>query len=73
MCLGQERGVIGVTQKEIPLMKAMVATAFGGPEVLERQDVDPPEPKARELMVKVMATAVNPVDYKIREQGGAFG
>lgn len=54
-------------------MKAIVAKEFGGPDVLQMQDVDKPRPGATELLVKVMATSVNPVDYKIREQGGAFG
>ena len=54
-------------------MKAMVMKEFGGPEVLELQDVEKPEPGATELRVKVIATSVNPVDFKIREQGGSFG
>jgi NADPH:quinone reductase-like Zn-dependent oxidoreductase len=54
-------------------MKAMMATQFGGPEVLEMQDIDKPQPGAQELLVQVCATSVNPVDYKIREQGGSFG
>lgn len=54
-------------------MKAIVATRFGGPEVLKMQDIERPTPKARELLVKVVAGSVNPVDYKIREQGESFG
>lgn len=54
-------------------MKAMVATKFGGPDVLEMQELDKPEPGARQLLVKVAATSVNPVDCKIRAQGGNFG
>ena len=54
-------------------MKAMVATKFGDSDVLEMQDLDKPEPGARELLVKVAATSVNPVDYKIRQQGDNFG
>lgn len=54
-------------------MKAMVATRFGGSEVFEMQERDMPHPGATELLVRVMATSVNPVDYKIREQGGSFG
>lgn len=55
------------------MMKAIVATRFGGPEVLKMQDIERPTPKARELLVKVVAGSVNPVDYKIREQGESFG
>lgn len=54
-------------------MKAMVATQFGGPEVLEMKEMETPRPGARELLVRVVATSVNPVDCKIRENGGAFG
>jgi len=54
-------------------MKAMVAKQFGGPEVLALQEVEDPKPAATELLVEVAATSVNPVDYKIREQGGTFG
>ena len=50
-------------------MKAMVITAFGGPEVFKLAEVPTPEPGPTELLVKVMATSVNPVDYKIRQSG----
>lgn len=50
-------------------MKAMVMKDFGGPEVIELRDIDKPEPGAKELLVKVIATSVNPVDYKIRRNG----
>jgi NADPH:quinone reductase-like Zn-dependent oxidoreductase len=50
-------------------MKAMVIKDFGGPEVIEQRDIDKPEPGANELLVKVKATSVNPVDYKIRRNG----
>jgi len=50
-------------------MKAMFINKFGGPEVFEMREVDIPEPGPNELLVKVHATSINPVDYKIRESG----
>jgi NADPH2:quinone reductase len=50
-------------------MKAMVITAFGGPEVFKLAEVSTPVPGPTELLVKVMATSINPVDYKIRQAG----
>ena len=50
-------------------MKAMVITAFGGPEVFEQRDIPKPKAGIGELLVRVRATSVNPVDYKIRKDG----
>ncbi|NZA27967.1 zinc-dependent alcohol dehydrogenase family protein [Luteimonas sp. SJ-92] len=47
-------------------MKAIVLTKFGGPEGFELQDVAVPEVGIGELLVRVMATAINPLDYQIR-------
>jgi NADPH:quinone reductase-like Zn-dependent oxidoreductase len=54
-------------------MKAMVITDFGGPEVFEERDVPKPPPGPNEVLVKVHATSVNPVDYKIRQAGSWAG
>jgi NADPH:quinone reductase-like Zn-dependent oxidoreductase len=50
-------------------MKAIQMHAFGGPEVLEFEDIARPEPKPDEVLVKVHAASVNPVDWKIRKGG----
>lgn len=50
-------------------MKAMVITGFGGPEVFEERELPKPEPGIGELLVKVHASSINPVDYKIRMNG----
>ncbi len=42
----------------------------GGPEVLELQDVDRPEPLPTEVLVRVTAAGINPVDWKTRNGGG---
>lgn len=51
-------------------MKVVQLHKYGGPEVLKYEDAPRPQPKEGELLLRVMATAVNPVDAKIRE--GAF-
>jgi NADPH:quinone reductase-like Zn-dependent oxidoreductase len=48
-------------------MKAITINEFGGPEVLKLEEVPRPEPGADEVLIKVFATAVNPVDWKIRK------
>jgi NADPH2:quinone reductase len=48
-------------------MKAIVVTAFGGPEVLKLQDVPEPKAGAGELLIRVQAAGVNPVDTYVRE------
>ncbi len=50
-------------------MKAVRIHRFGGPEVLELDDVPTPEPGPGEMLVRVAAASVNPVDYKMRKGG----
>ncbi len=47
-------------------MKAVRYHAFGGPEVLKYEDTPKPEPKANEVLIKVHAAGVNPIDWKFR-------
>ena len=47
-------------------MKAIRIHEFGGPEVLKIEDVEKPSPAAGEVLIKVYATSINPVDSKIR-------
>ena len=48
-------------------MKAVRIHEFGGPEVLRYEDVPIPQPDKGEIRVKVIASGVNPVDWKIRK------
>lgn len=48
-------------------MKAVRFDKYGGIDVLYLADVPVPEPAAREVLVKVQATAINPGEAKIRE------
>ncbi|HTV22906.1 MAG TPA: zinc-binding dehydrogenase [Polyangiaceae bacterium] len=54
-------------------MKAVVIRKFGGPEELVVTDAPTPHPAAGEVLVRVKASAVNPVDYKIRRSGSWAG
>lgn len=47
-------------------MKAVRLHEYGGPEVLKYEDAPRPAPAAGEVLVRVHAAGVNPVDWKIR-------
>jgi len=47
-------------------MKAIVIHEYGGPEVLRYEDVRRPEPKDDEVLIRVIAAGVNPVDAAVR-------
>jgi NADPH:quinone reductase-like Zn-dependent oxidoreductase len=48
-------------------MKAIAVREFGGRDKLERMDLPIPEVGKGEILVRVKAAGVNPVDWKIRE------
>ena len=50
-------------------MKAIRIHRFGGPEVLQLDEVDKPSTDGGKMLIKVAAAGVNPVDYKIRRGG----
>ena len=53
-------------QSDKPTMKAIVIHEYGGPEVLKYEDIRRPEPKDDQLLIRVIAAGVNPVDGMIR-------
>ena len=48
-------------------MKAVRIHAFGGPEVLVYEDAPRPSPGPAEVLMRIHAAGVNPVDWKVRE------
>jgi NADPH:quinone reductase-like Zn-dependent oxidoreductase len=45
------------------LMKAIVYRCYGSPDVLEFENVEKPAPADNEILVKIQAAAVNPLDW----------
>jgi NADPH:quinone reductase-like Zn-dependent oxidoreductase len=48
-------------------MKAVICTGYGAPEVLQLQEVPTPTPKDNELLIRIIATAVNSGEVRIRK------
>ena len=47
-------------------MKAIRIHQYGGPEVLAQVEMQRPAPGANEVLIKVAAASVNPIDWKVR-------
>lgn len=54
-------------------MRAISQDVLGGPEVLKVVQVERPEPRPNEVLVRVRAAGVNPTDWKHRATGGFLG
>lgn len=52
-----------VAADEAKLMKAVVYRCYGSPDVLEYADIEKPVPVDKEVLVRVRAAAVNPMDW----------
>jgi hypothetical protein len=46
-------------------MRALIYRRYGGPDVLELTDVPPPEPREREVLLRVHAASINAADRVI--------
>ena len=57
----------GAAATAMATMKAVRIHAYGGPDVLTYEDAPKPVPHHNEVLVRVHAAGVNPVDWKIRE------
>lgn len=47
-------------------MRAVVIHETGGPEVLQLEEIPPPEPAEGEVLIRVRAASVNPIEWKYR-------
>jgi NADPH:quinone reductase-like Zn-dependent oxidoreductase len=47
-------------------MRAVVCTQYGSPEVLKLQEVSKPIPKDSQILIRIVATAVNSADVRVR-------
>lgn len=65
----------GRTRERKHIMKAVVINKFGGNDAVEIKDMPRPVPNAEEVLIRVRAASVNPIDWKIREGmlGGSLG
>src|ERR1039458_9254822 len=69
---GAPAGISGTAPAVAAVMAtAVIATAFGGPEVLSLVEVPVEQPGPGHVLVQVRAAGVNPVDYKL--YSGAYG
>ncbi|MEU9118653.1 NADP-dependent oxidoreductase [Streptomyces sp. NPDC048506] len=58
-----------MSQTPVPQMRAISQDTAGGPEVLKMITTDRPVPGPTEILVRVHAAGVNPVDWKTRARG----
>ena len=52
-------------------MKAIVYEGFGSPDILKCQDLEKPTPAENEVLIRVRAASINPLDWKVMK-GGPF-
>ncbi len=47
------------------MMKAIVYTKYGSPDVLQLKEVAKPTPKANQVLIKIHAASANPADWHL--------
>ncbi len=53
-------------------MKAIVIREWGTPQVLKQQELENPIPKPNQILIKVFASGINPIDWKQRRGNHRF-
>jgi NADPH:quinone reductase-like Zn-dependent oxidoreductase len=51
------------------VMKAIVYEGFGSPDILKCQDIEKPTPGESEVLIRVHAASINPLDWKLMKGG----
>ena len=54
-------------------MRAVIASGYGGPEVLNIAEVEKPKPKNNEILIRVSAASLNSGDVRMRALDGGSG
>ena len=54
-------------------MKAIVYTKYGPPDILQLMEVDKPEPKDNQVLIRVQAASANALDYRRFESTSLMG
>src|SRR6266511_4011734 len=63
MITEEERDVDTPAAKQATRMKAIVHERYGRPDVLQHREVDVPEVEDHQVLVRVHASSVNPVEW----------
>ncbi|XP_021773752.1 reticulon-4-interacting protein 1, mitochondrial-like [Chenopodium quinoa] len=64
-------GINGSSRSIVTSCRAVLLPHFGGPQVLElRDDVDVPDLKPNQVLVRARAVSINPLDLRMREGYG---
>src|SRR5262249_7131635 len=68
-CTNDARAIarVAATCNDCATMKAVVATRYGGPEVLDLVERADPDVGPRDVSIDVKAASLNPIDFKIRD------
>jgi NADPH2:quinone reductase len=64
--LGVGSTFFGENKRNLNFMKAIVVREFGAADVLKFEEIETPEPKENEVLVRIKAAGVNPVDTYVR-------
>lgn len=60
-------GVERFLEKPSATMRAVYYDSYGGPEVLKFGNLPTPKPRINQVLIRVMATSVNPIDWRLRQ------